>query len=245
MPPATTKAKPRGYWAQQQTLLTQQAQTLSIAEIAQAHGSTHKAARLAMSRLGIPRKRINSRSTRQQQRREALAKLCQTMTVAQIAQLEGRNYSRIWQELSRLNLKAQPKAHPHYWPADKVQEMRTKAQTLTIAQLAQHYSLTNKYMHQLLRRKGIQAQPAQAPAPKPRTNAAPKRTPRPASSSLSTVPQRTSIASKAPAQIIWPDHVKVQRICTPAPPANAPIRASTMRSTYVPSQDWHRSPRAI
>lgn len=53
---------------------------------------------------------------------------------------------------------------------------------------------------------------------------------------IAAIPPRTSIASKTPAQIIWPAHVKVQRIALATPPANAPICASTMRGSYRTGQ---------
>lgn len=77
--------------------------------------------------------------------------------------------------------------------------------------------------------------------PKPKSKRAPKATgpkltaPAPL---MQACEPRATIASKgkAPPEIIWPAHVKVQHI-TPQPlPANAPIQASTMRTPYQSGQ---------
>ena len=66
----------------------------------------------------------------------------------------------------------------------------------------------------------------------PTTKPAP-RNPKPL---LKATPSRTRIASKAPAQIIWPAHVKVQHITLPPPSDNTRICTGSVRGHYRTGQ---------
>ena len=66
----------------------------------------------------------------------------------------------------------------------------------------------------------------------PTTKPAP-RNPKPL---LKATPSRTRIASKAPAQIIWPAHVKVQHITLPPPSDSTRICTGSVRGHYRTGQ---------
>lgn len=227
--------KPYGYWTQNTQLLTTQSQTMSSADMAKAHQVTERKLRNQLSKMGIqapPHPRLHAPD----ERTAHLQKLADTHTATQIAQLEGKTIRAIYQELGRRGIKA-VKTKSDVW-AERSKHMAKDAQTCTAQQLASKYGLDLHYLYKMLARFGITPQPGKPgrPAGYGTQRSNPVRTAMPASKTLAAVPQRTSIAQRAPAQIIWPAHIKVQRIALPALPANAPICPSTMRGSYRTGQ---------
>ncbi|WP_312569111.1 hypothetical protein [Comamonas sp.] len=184
-----------------------------------------------------------------QQRRELIAEQVKTMTAKDFAKAHDCTVGAARNILNKLGLRTQPDTWQQH-----AQALAADAQTMTYQQIAAKWDRTAKSMHTTLRRLGITAQHTkrtctpkpQLPVIKQQTKAA---RPTPARNNpkplLAVTPSRASIASKAPAQIIWPEHVQIQRIPLATPPAHAPICAGTARGTYKPSSDWYRSPRAM
>lgn len=126
---------------------------------------------------------------------------------------------------------------PHRLQAERLTAM---AQTMTCTQMANELQLSYKYMARLLNELGIkpqsglrksQAVPAKATGP----DSAPRRTAKPTSKALATTPPRTSIVTRKPAQIVWPEHVKVQRVGLPIP-KDTRICTGSMREPYRTGQ---------
>lgn len=171
-----------------------------------------------------------------QERRELVAEQVKTMTVKKLAEVHDCTVRAARSIINKMGLRAQPDT----WQQHQ-QALAADAQTMTCPQIATKWGCTRKAMHTTLKRLGITAQPITsaprtkqtAPAPLP-TKAAKAATPKPAPHNpkplLQATPSRTSIASKAPAQIIWPDHVKVQHITLPPPSGSTRICTGSVRS---------------
>lgn len=221
--------KPSGYWKQNAQLLIQQAKSMTNAEIARLHHATPRQVSNQLHLLGVP---SLIKASEVDARKATLAQQLQTLSIAQIAEQEGRTKSALRQEIAKLGMSA-PHPRPRIWDSRKDQ-LALDAQSMTPQQLADKYGCQISYMRCLLARFGISAVKA---APKPK---GPPRNPKPTAPAplMQACPPRTSIASrsKEPPQIIWPEHVKVQRIPTATPPAHAPIAACTMRQPYRSGQ---------
>lgn len=180
-----------------------------------------------------------------QQRRELIAEQVKTMTVKTFAAAHDCTVLAARNAINKMGLRAQPDTWQQH-----AQALAVDAQTMTYQQIAAKWGSTRKGMHATLRRLGITAQPAtrahlpqaRQPAttrqPQPAKADAPEPRPAPRNPKplLLATPARTSIASKAPAQIIWPAHVKVQHITLPPPSASTRICTGSVRSTYRTGQ---------
>lgn len=199
-------------------------------------------------------------------RRAELLRIAPGMTIEDLqahyaAQGHQHTIGAIRQALASMGIK---------WKRSRVQpellgrkpELAQLATRMTCKQMAARLGYSRNYMWKMLKQMGITALPGMSgpaskratpgktstpakPTPKAAKPVPAPRLTQPAKLMSAAIPSNASIASRKPAQIIWPEHVKVQHIRLPKPPANAPICSGTMRAPYVPSQDWYRSPRAI
>ncbi len=232
----TVTVKPKGYWKQNAQLLAQQARTMCNHDIARAHNATSRQVINQLHKLGIP---SFIKPAQPEVRKAHLLELMQTHSVAQIAALEKRTDGALRQEMRKLGLQS-PSPRPRVWDSRK-DELALDAQTMTTKQLADKYGCQLSYMHCVLKRLGISAakappKPKAAPKPRAKRAVAPKPVPRNPKPLLKATPSRASIASKAPAQIIWPAHVKVQHITLPPPKDNTRICTGSVRSPYRTGQ---------
>lgn len=185
-------------------------------------------------------------------RRPELEKIAPSMTLKALQahyQQQGHTHTigAIRQALTLLGIE---------WQRTRVQselysrktELASMASRFTCQEMAAQLDYSPKYLWKVLDKMGITPlQGKSGPAPKVRTPKPLTKAPKPSHLNAGThaaIPSRASIASKTPAQIIWPEHVQIQRIPLATPPAHAPICASTAGGTYTPSKDWYRSPRA-
>lgn len=225
--------KPYGYWQRNIELLQAQAQTLSSAEIAKAHGMTEHDLRNKLSKLGI---KAPPKVAAPDPRIAQLQALAAHHTAAQIAVLLGTTVRAVYQQLARRGIKALI-IRPDVW-AQRSKQLEQDAKTHTAAQLAEMYKLDRKYLYRILHRFDITPLPSapSRPARYGTKPASPMRTAKPSSKALAPVPSRSSIATRAPAQIIMPAHVKVQHIPLPTAPDGYRICNGSMREAYNPSR---------
>lgn len=224
--------QPYGYWCNNAELLKAQCQTMSTADIAKAHNVPVRKLCNQLSKMGIKAPKPEKPDTITLELQQLAAK----HTVTQIAQLQGISVRAVYQQLARRGIKALI-IRPDVW-ALRSKQLEQDAKTHTAAQLAQMYELERKYLYRILHRFDITPLPGTPgrPARYGTKPASPMRTAKPASKALAPVPSRTSIATRAPAQITMPAHVQVQHIPLPTPPASYRICNGSMREAYNPSR---------
>lgn len=236
-----TTTKPHGYWQRNAQLLRDQAKTMTCKELATAHHATPKQIRHQLHLLKTTCKSAKLA------RHEHLSELCKKqLSVRQIAELEGKTTSAIYQELklhglSTINTQLR-------WTEAAIAELTEQAKTRTAAELAALRQLELKYMYKLLRRFGIKTRPHRTVVPRsPKPKAAPKQRTAAAYTPVLRKPAQPAYALPQPKpqpEIIWPAHVQVQRIAT-CIPANAPLCTSTSRKPLVLGKNFCNGPRAI
>lgn len=247
-----TTTKPHGYWQRNAQLLRDQAKTMTCKELAKAHHATPKQIRHQLYLLQI------SCKSAKLARYEHLSELCKKqLSVRQIAELEGKTTSAIYQELklhglSTINAQLR-------WTEAAIAELTEQAKTRTAAELAALRQFDLKYMYKLLRRFGIKTRPHRTVVPRPQSprrhpSSAPLPHTRPCCASQRSRPMHCH--SPSPSQkssgpptyrsSALPPAFQTTRPCAPAHhasrwcwaktsatahgPSNAPIHASTMRT---------------
>lgn len=154
-----TTTKPYGYWQRNAQLLRDQAKTMTCKELATAHDATPKQIRHQLHLLKTTCKSAKLA------RHEHLSELCKKqLSVRQIAELEGKTTSAIYQELklhglSTINTQLR-------WTEAAIAELIEQAQTRTAAELAALRQFELKYMYKLLRRFGIKTRPHRTVVPR-------------------------------------------------------------------------------